>query len=91
VLIASNVGAALSTLSLTINRCFLGHLELWECTWRYRWCRRLQRCSRRRTRFATTLLVPRQHLGRVNGVTQFLAAIILILTPFLGGVFDRAD
>jgi DHA3 family macrolide efflux protein-like MFS transporter len=85
VLIASNVGAALSTLSLTIP-LFLGHLELWEVYLAISMVSSFAALQSPAYAVATTLLVPRQHLGRVNGVTQFLAAIILILTPFLGGV-----
>ena len=85
VLICSNVGAALSTLSLTIP-LFLGHLELWEVYLAISMVSSFAALQSPAYAVATTLLVPRQHLGRVNGVTQFLAAIILILTPFLGGV-----
>ena len=85
VLILSNVGAALSTLSLTIP-LISGRLEFWELCLPIAVVSSLTAVQSPAYSVAATLLIPRQHLGRINGVSQFLAASVQIVTPLLGGI-----
>jgi DHA3 family macrolide efflux protein-like MFS transporter len=85
VLIFSNAGAAFSTLMLTIP-LFAGHLKLWQVYIAVAFVSLFVAVQSPAYAVVTTILMPKRQLGRVNGVTQFLAAIIQILTPFLGGV-----
>lgn len=84
-MILSDTGAALST--VTIAALFLtGHLELWHiylCTAFASFCNAFQWPA---YSAAISLMVPKKHLGRAGGMTEFSEAVAQLIAPVLGGV-----
>lgn len=85
VMILSDIGAGLSTLMIA-GLFFTNHLEVWQiylATAISAACNTFQWPA---YTAAITQFVPKQHLGRANGMVQFGQAASEILTPVLAGV-----
>ncbi|MEN8098576.1 MAG: MFS transporter [Chloroflexota bacterium] len=84
VMIASDVGAGLSTLFL-VSMFFNGQLQVWHvytATVINSICNAFQWPA---FSAATTVLVPREHLGRASGMTQLSEALSQLIAPAAAG------
>ncbi len=84
-MIVSDVGAGLSALALVVL-VFTGRIEVWHifvCTFFYSAFSSIQWPA---FSAATTLLVPREQLGRASGMVQMNDGISQLIAPALGGV-----
>jgi DHA3 family macrolide efflux protein-like MFS transporter len=85
VLIISNLGAGFCTLGLALPLLF-GRLAMWEVYLSMVLVSSFAAVQSPAYAAVTPLLVSKQNLGRVNGVSQFFAASVQIVTPLLGAV-----
>jgi len=84
-MLLSDSGAGLSTLAIA-PMLFAGRLEVWHI---YLATSVSSTCSAFQSpayAAATTLLVPKQHLGRANGLIQLGQAVTQLISPVLAGV-----
>ncbi len=85
VMIISDSGAALSTLVVALL-LFTGNLEIWHIYLANAISSSFSAFQRPAYSAATTLLVPKQHLGRANGMVQLGEAVSRLISPMLAGI-----
>lgn len=85
VLIGCNVGGMLVTLVMALLY-FAGRLEVWHIYIAMAFASSLTAFQWPAYMAATTLLVPKRHLGRAGGLTNLSDAVAQILSPLLGGL-----
>ena len=83
-LILASGGAGAATLALALL-IWAGHLELWHIYLLMSVISSFGALSWPAFSAAVTMMVPRQHLGRANGMTQMGDAAAQILSPLLAG------
>ena len=85
IMLIGDSGASLSTLVIAIL-LFVGHLEIWHiylATAVSSACKSIQMSA---YTAATTLLVPKEYLGRANGLVYLGQSLAQLLSPILAGV-----
>ena len=85
VMIAGDAGAGLSTLTVVLL-IFLGRLEIWHIYLLTATSAAFGTVQWPAFMAVTSLLIPKEHLGRANGLAQFGQAASEILAPALAGV-----
>ncbi len=85
VMILSDSGAGLSTLAIALLLA-AGHLEIWHIYLATAVSSSFSAFQWPAYTATTTLLVPKQHLGRTSGMTQLGRAVAQLISPVLGGV-----
>jgi DHA3 family macrolide efflux protein-like MFS transporter len=85
VMILSDSGAGLSTLAISLL-LLLGRLELWPVLLATAVSSAFSALQWPAYAAATSLLVPREHLGRANGMVQLSRGLAFIASPALAGV-----
>lgn len=88
-MILSDSGAALSTLSIALL-LFANRLEVWQIYLAMAASSTFSAFQWPAYSAATTLLVPKQHLGRASGMVQLGQAVAQIVSPALAGVLVMA-
>ncbi len=84
-MILSDTGAALSTLAIALL-IIIDQLEIWHIYFATAITSVFSAFQWPAYSAAITLLVPKQHFGRANGITQLKVAVAKLLSPMLGGV-----
>ena len=85
VMILSDSGAALSTLTLA-TLLVTGQIQIWHIYLASVVISSFSAFQWPAYSAATTLLVPKKHLGRASGMTQLAEALGRLLAPVLGGI-----
>ena len=85
VMILSDSGAAVSTLTIAAL-LFTGQIQIWHIYLATAVSSSFSAFQWPAYSAATTLLVPKKHLGRASGMIQFAQALGQLLAPVLGGV-----
>ena len=85
VMIISDSGAGLSTLIVALL-LFTGHLEIWHIYLANAISSSFSAFQRPAYTAATTLLVPKQQLGRASGMIQLGEAVSRLISPMLAGI-----
>ncbi|WP_293089210.1 MFS transporter [Moorena sp. SIO3H5] len=85
VMIFSDSGAALTTLTIA-TLLLTGKIQIWHIYLASVVISSFSAFQWPAYRAATTLLVPKKHLGRASGMTQLAQALGRLLAPILGGV-----
>jgi len=85
VMVFSDLGAALSTLSVAAL-LFVGRLQVWHIYLAMAASSTFGAFQWPAYSAATTLLVPKKHLGRAGGMVQFAEAVAQIASPALAGL-----
>jgi DHA3 family macrolide efflux protein-like MFS transporter len=83
-MVVSNIGAGVSTLLLAVL-CFSGSLRLWHICVLTALISTATAFLRPALNASITLLVPKKHLGRANGIVQTGQATAQILAPLVAG------
>jgi len=86
VMILSNSGAALSTLTIALLLVTRHIPQIWHIYLATAVSSSFSAFQWPAYSAATTLLVPKKHLGRASGMIQLAQAIAKLLSPILGGV-----
>lgn len=84
-MIVSDTGAGLSTLAIALL-LLVGKLELWHIYMAVAVSSVFSAFQLPAYAAATTMLVPKQHLGRASGMVQFAQAVSRLLSPMIAGV-----
>lgn len=84
-MILSDSAAGLSTLAIALL-LVAGRLEVWHIYLAAAWGSTFSAFQWPAYAAATTLLVPKKHLGRVSGMTQLGQAVAQLISPVLAGV-----
>ena len=85
VMIISDSGAAFITMTIAILLA-TGKIEIWHIYLASALIASLSAFQWPAYNAATTLLVPKKHLGRASGMTQLAQAVGQLISPILGGV-----
>jgi penicillin amidase len=85
VMILSDIGAALSTLAIWLLFT-TGHLEFWHIYVSAAFTSVCDGLQIPAYTAATTLLVPKEHLGRANGMIQLGPAVAQVIAPVMAGI-----
>lgn len=83
-MIISDLGAGLSTLAIAIL-LFAGHLQIWHIYIATALSSIFGTLQWTAYSASIPMLVPKEHLNRVNGLTELAEALTMLLPPVLGG------
>jgi MFS transporter, DHA3 family, macrolide efflux protein len=83
--IVSDAGAGLGSLIIALL-LWLGQLQIWQIYFVVAISSMFSAFQWPAYAAVTTLLVPKQHLGRANGMVQFAEAVSRLIAPALAGI-----